>query len=164
MNLASYAKHVNRSGAMISKWLRKGCLLESAVTRTGRNVDINVEVADVLIEMMLNKSKSRRKKINVPDQLPASGKSTYGYADAITKDKYYAAALKKIALDEKNGILILKTDSDKEAFDCARTTRDAILNISGRISSILAATNDENEVDKILTKEHLQALEGLSEG
>ena len=68
----------------------------------------------------------------------------------------------KLKLQVERGELIKKADVEKEAFECARTARDALLNIPSRVSSVLAAKTKEVEVEKILDKEIRQALEALS--
>ena len=155
MNLVEYAEHSGRSKQLISRWVKPGGLLEKACRRNGRKVEIDVEMADTLIEMTLDKSKSRKHS-------PQTKAFTGTYQDALTKDKYYAAALKKLKLDREKGLLVLKVAVEKESFECARQVRDAILNIPSRIAPILAAEKAESKVEKMLVSELTQALEGLA--
>lgn len=59
--------------------------------------------------------------------------------------------------------LLRKTIVEKNTFELARRTRDAIENIPARLDAILAAETDQHKVRETLTKELKQALEGLSE-
>ena len=126
-------------------------------------------MADIILATQLDKSQSRRKEKVINQQFPETkldeklGESDDielgSFQNALTKDKYYSAALKKQKLDQGAGILTLKADEEKEAFECARQLRDNVLNVPGRISSILAAETNAFEVDKLLTQELSQALE-----
>jgi len=165
MNVTQYAKHVERSVSLISRWLKPGGLLEDAHIRANGAININVKMADLILNTQLNKSQSRRKETLITKEFPDikwddPGESEFGsLADAMTRDKYYSAALKKQKLDQIAGTLTLKADEEKEAFECARQLRDTILNVPGRISSILAAETNAFEVDKLLSQELSQALE-----
>lgn len=185
MNIIEYAKHSNRSKQLISRWVKPGGLLESVHKRspTGRII-IDVEKADYLIRTQLNTMQSRRKEEVIKKQFPpeqqikkqnfhskddskinheSDSPKIYTLQDALVKDKYYSAALKKQKLDMQAGTLVLKADVEKEAFDCARQIRDAMLNIPNRVSAILAAEKEESVIDKILTTEIIQALQTFAE-
>jgi len=163
MTPKQYAEHTGRSVQLIGRWCKPGGLIEKACKRADNNrLTINADKADALLEMTLNVSQSREKYKKGNDIDPTGG-NIGSYSDALTADKFYAAANKKLKFEQDSGKLVLKADVEKEAFEIARQVRDAILNISSRVSSILAAVNDENEVEEILTKELTQALEELSD-
>ncbi len=68
----------------------------------------------------------------------------------------------RLKLQVERGELIEKAEVEKEAFNCARTARDALLNIPSRVAAVLASMKKEAEVEKLLDKEIRQALEALS--
>lgn len=181
MNLTEYAKHIGRSVPLVSRWCVKGGKLSKAIKKKGGRKLLRVKIADAILAVSMNLSQQRLTAGNdhqqnipnkkVADHLieeedpnakkDATPKSTYGYQDALTKDKYYAAALKKLDLDQKNGIVVLKMDVEKESFECARQVRDALQNIPARIAAVVAAMTKESEVEKILDAEIRQSLEAL---
>lgn len=63
---------------------------------------------------------------------------------------------------ELTKILIPAKDVKDAAFEKARMVRDQMLNISSRISPIVAAEHDSKKVHEILDKEIRQVLEALS--
>lgn len=182
MNLSEYAAHINRSVPLISRWCRPDGKLSKAIKKSGKRKLIRVKIADAILEVSMDLSQQRLTagndhQQNIPNKQVADHlvegkaskqsdktekpKSIYGYQDALTKDKYYAAALKKLDLDQKNDILVLKMDVEKEAFECARQVRDALQNIPARIAAVVAAMTKESEIEKLLDKEIRQSLEAL---
>lgn len=186
MNQSEYAVHINRSGPLVSRWCREGGKLSRALKAHGKRKLIRVKVADAILSVSLDISQQRLTsgndhKQNIPnkqiaDHLKEENSSQgqpdksktpqgkYSYQDALIKDKYYAAALKKLELDRKNEILVLSVDVEKAAFEVARMTRDALQNIPSRVAAVLAAMAKESEVEKLLDKEIRQSLEMLVAG
>lgn len=71
------------------------------------------------------------------------------------------ADLAELQLKKLEGSLTPTHDVYSAAFNKGRTTRDSLLNIPSRVSSILAAETDSFRVEGILSKEIRQALEDL---
>jgi len=71
---------------------------------------------------------------------------------------------KKAELDYKrmSGEVIDNREVERQAFETARTVRNAILAIPSRISPLLAAQNDAHSIRTILTNELSLALEAIS--
>jgi len=157
VNLTEYAKHSGRSKPLISRWIKPGGLLEKACKRNGRNVEINAEEADALLEVMLDQSKSRRTSIP-----KGKDKLTSSYQDALAQDKYYAAALKKLKLDREEGLFVLKSDVEKTAFNTGRQIKEQCLSIADRCSPLVAAESDAFQCKQILLTEINYILEELS--
>ena len=186
MNQSEYAVHINRSGPLVSRWCREGGKLSRALKAHGKRKLIRVKVADAILSVSLDISQQRLTsgndhKQNIPNKQIAdhlreenssqgqpdkskTPQGKYSYQDALIKDKYYAAALKKLELDRKNEILVLSVDVEKAAFEVARMTRDALQNIPSRVAAVLAAMAKESEVEKLLDKEIRQSLEMLVAG
>ena len=183
MNLTEYATHVNRSIPLISRWCRPDGKLSKAIKKSGKRKLIRVKIADAILEVSMDLSQQRLTagndhQQNIPSKKVADhlveGKTSkksdkteipkgkYSYQDALIKDKYYAAALKKLDLDQKNSILVLKVDIEKESFECARMVRDALQNIPSRVAAVMAAMTTEAEIEKLLDKEIRQSLEALA--
>jgi hypothetical protein len=100
----------------------------------------------------------RRKQTGEPD---GSGPDFFK-ARAIKK--LYEARLKRLALDEKQGILLPKQDVERATFDRFRVLRDAVLNVPWRISGQLAAESDPLRIHELLEAEiraALQKFEGV---
>ena len=185
MNQQEYAQHVSRSAPLISRWCKPGGKLEGAIEKKGKRkgrkgqIFLRVDMADALMALTMDLSNQRLTSGNVlssgnakeniaqhlqePSQAKKeSPRSIYSYQDALIKDKYYAAALKKIKLDQENSVLVLRADVEKEAFEVGRQVRDALQNIPSRISATLSALDTEVEIEKILDKEIRQSLEALT--
>ena len=62
----------------------------------------------------------------------------------------------------KTGQYVDAEQVNKEAFQAARATRDALLNIPGRVSHLLASVSEADPIYEILTQEIRTALEGLA--
>ena len=84
------------------------------------------------------------------------------YSDSRTVREAYSARLMKLEYEVKTGKLVSAEDVKREYFQILRVTRDSILNIPDRISSILAAENDAARIHQLITQELHQALEELS--
>jgi hypothetical protein len=110
------------------------------------------EVSDARLE----KSGVKLPKENLAQDEPMS------YNDSRTVREAYAARLVKLEYEMKVGTIVSSDDVKQEYFQILRITRDSILNIPDRISSILAAEADPATVHLILTQELHQALEELS--
>jgi len=78
--------------------------------------------------------------------------------------KRFMALERELKVKIRKGELLPAAEVAKIAFDVARKTRDAILNIPDRISAIIAAESDEAKVREILRKELTLALAELSTG
>jgi len=83
-------------------------------------------------------------------------------ADAQKLQAQYKAALMKLEYEEKSSKLIPVEKVESDWFNIARVTRDAVLNISDRISSEIATISDVHLVNKRMTEELNKALEALS--
>lgn len=68
----------------------------------------------------------------------------------------------RLANSQRAGRLIDGEAARRDAFECARTVRDALLNIPDRISAELAAEHDAAQVRARLDEELRNALESLA--
>ena len=84
------------------------------------------------------------------------------YDQARAKKMRYAAELERLEYEQTKGNLIAIEQIEKEAFECAKNTREALTNIPDRLAPQLAATNDEFEIHKILSNEINKILMELS--
>lgn len=72
------------------------------------------------------------------------------------KERFKIARIERLALEGK---YVLESDVDKEAFECARATRDQMMAIPDRLDSVLAAESDPHEINRMLTLEVRKALD-----
>ena len=91
----------------------------------------------------------------------ACGFSTLSLAGAQEETARQKAAELKMKNDTAMGKLIDADEAEKQAFDCARLTRDAILSVPDRMAAELASITDVHEINDRLTRELTQALEDL---
>ena len=88
--------------------------------------------------------------------------SSISLSEAQRRKEIYAAELKKIELAEKQGALLRADLVRKAAFDVARKTRDAVLNVSDRIADQLLIMETALEIKKLLDHELKEALMTLT--
>lgn len=69
----------------------------------------------------------------------------------------------RLANEEKEGLLVDVAQARRQAYECARTIRDALLNLPSRLAAELAAEPDATKVHARLDEEIRLALERLAE-
>jgi hypothetical protein len=173
VTVEQFAKQRGIHSRSVRRYLADGAIPESAVIREGRFLFLNSMKAD----KALSRNATTRKELLGSESLPPpskaqpavmiettakAGTSGLSFHEARTLKERYNAALLKIELDEKTGVLVKAEQVRISAFNQARQVRDSLLNISDRISPILAAEKDQMRVAELLTAEIRQALEGLS--
>lgn len=77
--------------------------------------------------------------------------------------EHYQAELAKLEVDVKRGELVSAEAVKKEAFDLAKTIREALINIPDRVSNQFAAEADPQTIHMALSHEIQSALERLSD-
>lgn len=176
ISIPEFAKRELKSPQYIRRLIRDGKITETAVRQKGKRFLINPKqaIADLaantsymnkrpavehLEKEKQNETVSDYKKESV---INSAGLKIVSLAEAQKLQANYIAALKKIDLEERQGDVLQKTDVEQDAFNIARRTRDAILNIPDRISAELASATDTHVINSKLTKELIQALEELS--
>lgn len=82
--------------------------------------------------------------------------------DAQTRVTVQRAMALRLANRQKRGLLIPAKVARREAYECARTVRDALLNLPDRLSAELAAESDPDRVHERLDGEIRKALEALA--
>ncbi|MBV5348520.1 hypothetical protein JZU61_02475, partial [bacterium] len=83
-------------------------------------------------------------------------------ADAKILKEYWLGKIAELNYKKTSGDVIDNREVARQAFETARTVRNAILSIPSRISPLLAAKDDAHSIRDILTKELSQALEAIS--
>lgn len=126
-----------------------------------------------------DQSKPRNRIIGEPDRVRGAGEppepmtlrgsdrgngSATGYAKARAARELYQAQLTKLQLDRQRGLLVRADEVRTAAFNNARMARDQLIALPQRVSSIIAATQDVDEVRRILEEEIEQICQAISEG
>ncbi len=68
-----------------------------------------------------------------------------------------------LANAQKRGELVSAAAAERAAFDCARTVKEALLNLPDRLAAELAGESDPRRVHERLEQEVRSALESLAE-
>lgn len=167
LNLTKYAKHAGVSQQRISKLKAEG-RLEGCYTQKGRLCLFDVAATDARLAESLDPAQTIKAKVPISTSPRALDlgvrdpkKADFNQSRAV--NEYFKAELRKADYEERIGNLLRKEDVEKEAFDCARTIRDFIMNIPNRISDQLAVTGDREKIEQILKTELTNALESLSD-
>jgi len=81
------------------------------------------------------------------------------------KRKLVEENFKKVKLqnEERQKVLINKSEVDKAAADTAKSFKNLLINLPGRLSSILAAETNPREIEIILNKEFSTGLRKLAQ-
>ena len=167
IKIPEYAVLCGLSSQYIRRIIAKGIITKQAVKKKGKRFLINPEQADLDREKNVAPENRKKPKLKptVEEKETVSkqaGTNKLDYAECRRLNEQYKAGLKKLDYDQKSGRLIPADEVEREYFDIARTVRDSLMNIPGRINAILAAELDEVKVNEILTQEITQALEVLS--
>ena len=181
MGLRQYARHRGVSPSAVEKALKSG--------RIQKESDGTIDQAKADAAWNRNTSPAQQRKadpipvkpapvpakpppppIHQPTQRPANPPSAgpsmgaapnYQISRAVRET--YNAKLTRLDYEERTGKLLNAEDVAKEAFAVARRVRDRLLNIPGRMASVLASETDSKAIENLLSQELRIALEELSE-
>ncbi len=176
VGVTGYAKHRGISKSAVSQIIKAG-KIEEAVHFTkngnGKRAHIDLELADKLWNIRVAKTVQSAHS-NSDDKHPAHGITKEdneaapgqgpSYANARSIKETYSAKMAQIAYEEKSGSLCKTEDVARAAKDMSRITRDYLLTLPDKLSPILAAENDVDEIFKLLSDEVHHALDSLSKG
>ena len=90
------------------------------------------------------------------DAIPALDRSR-------SRREHYAAELARLEVMQRRGELVPVVEVRAEAFNLARSIRDALLALPDRLAPMLAATSDTAQCHRLLGEELRVALRGLSD-
>lgn len=163
MGLREYSRHRKVRLSTVQDAIAKGRI--SVVMERGKK-KIDPAIADREFDQNTDPSKQNRKPDTEPRlpqkeiaEAPKSSKPTY--QSARTMREAYSARLQKLEWETRSGEVIQVKSVRVQAFQLARTVRDAILNVPDRIAAILAAETDPRIVHDLLSKELNSALQEL---
>ena len=75
--------------------------------------------------------------------------------------EYYQGLKAKLDYEKECELLVLKDDVERAAYEISRITRNKLLSIPARVSSIVASMNDKREVQSYIYDEIYNALSEL---
>ena len=169
-----YATLRKVSPAAVTKWLEAGKLgpLGDAYVKNGRRYLIDSLKADRYLEINGKLTNQRLDFGSGPvvgdpgDGIPANGtepvKKLDSYREATTWKIRYEALQKQHDYEISIGKYVLADDVKAAAFNKARTIRDMLLNIPSKLSPVLAAESDNEQVYALLNDEIRLVLEELA--
>ena len=140
LNSSQLSKAFQVSKVTIRNWIDRGCPHEKSDKGNS-----------FMLSEVIDWHRSRYLKSVQPDEFQKS-KATR---------EHFKALLTELEYKERSGELISSQDVKELMFDTARLTRDAILNIPNRLSSLLANQN-RDKIHEMLTQELRQSLENLA--
>jgi hypothetical protein len=94
--------------------------------------------------------------------VPQPTSSARGYAQARAARETFEAKLAKAKYEQMMEQLVNADEVKVAAFNRARRTRDLLLALPDRLSAVLAAESDADEVHRLLTEEVTRCCEELS--
>ena len=149
MTQADYARHRGVSRAMVTKWVNAGTIKR---TTRGR---IKVAEADAVLDELAT--------ARVQKQEARTTVAGITYTQARTMKEAFAAKMAKLEYEKRQGQLIEKSEAQRQAFNAARRTRDALLAVGSRTAALARAAKSDFEAEQIITREIQNALENLSQ-
>ena len=163
ITMAELAKLKNVSRMAVSKKVKSGKLDGAIVNHNGKKL-VNKDEAFRLWELQAPPSRVKsvrtqlKKEIN---SLPAD--SIPDFAESKAKRDFYLAELAKLDVEEKKKQLVSVDEIKKSSFAKARSIREALTNLTDRLSHQLAGEDDATVIHNLLSTEHREALENLAQ-
>lgn len=143
VNLKQLSKIIQVSQVTLRDWIQKGMPAQ----RTEKGYLCNPDSVFKWREQFLAEKKQ----------------NSEGYEQARTERMLWLARQSQLNYERGSGKLVDAESVRQAAFEKARLVRDSLLNISARISPLLAAEKDTKKVHEILDREIRQSLEVLSQ-
>ena len=139
------------------RWLDRDLALELWNRNTLRTHNARVSRPDPVEVKPAKTAKELKAKV---EQLPDDAIPDLNESRA--RREHYQAELAKLEVDHRRNELVAADGVKKEAFNVAKTVREALINIPDRVANLLAAETDATAIHMALTDEITQALEGLA--
>ncbi len=161
VSIRQYAKERGCSHEAVRRAIAAG-RLKKAVTKKGRNYDIDILKANQEWELNTDDTKQN----NMGSQATIKSPSL---AQARAVREMYAARLTQLEFEEKSGLLCKVADVKLEYFQKTRVARDALLNVPVRVVSELGGLvgditdQQRHDILQLLNQEMNSALEQLAE-
>lgn len=156
VSLRALARHLDVSEAAVRKGVKSGRLSRSIGSSKGRPVVL--DVATAALEWAAGATKPR-----VPRSAPSAPASGGSLVDAQLRVARARAMSIRLLNRQRSGRLISAEAARREAFESARSIRDAVLAVPDRLSAELAAEPDAARVHARLRAELMAALEMVAE-
>lgn len=164
MTQAEYARHRRVSKPYITKLAKNGVLVM-------RNGKVDVQASDTVLD---DKPVA---DVDVPPAAPPGAMSSRGdrpateplgqagasFGQARTIEMVFRAKLRRLEFETKQGRLIEAEGVRKRIAEHVRALRDGLLGLPDRLSSSLAAENDQRKIHVLLKTELTRELEALSQ-
>ena len=161
----TYAVRSRIAAAVVEKdgkrWLDRDLAFELWNKNTLRNNSAKVSLPDPVEQVVLppaprTKADVAKRLAQLPDDaIPELNESR-------ARREHYQAELAKLDVDHRRNELVAADAVKKEAFNVAKTVREALINIPDRVANLLAAESDASAIHMALTQEITQALERLA--
>lgn len=187
ISVPEYSKLIGKTPQYINRTIKSRKITKKALKKKGSRFLVDPDQANkdlmdntsyvnkkpVVKHSLKKPEKETKKKPNSsddpnPEQMAKTsikaGTSGLSMSQAQTIQAQYKAALLKLEYEEKSGKLVAVEQVGKEAYDCGRRTRDAILNVPDRVVAEIISSADIHKGTKILIEALTEALEELTNG
>jgi len=155
MGIREYARHRNVKQASVTDAINSGRIADAVILQRG-NKKIACELAD---ELWLRNTKENNKNSQT---LYHNNTASQSYSKARAAKETFAAKNLQLAYEKKAGKLCNTDDVKALAQGLGRVVRDRLLALPEKLSPILSAEQDQDEIRDILEKNITIALEDLS--
>ncbi len=159
MSYREYAKHRGVSPEAVSKAVKTGRISASSKGK------IDPAIADQEWEANTDPSRNPSRAAKATDGEAEAASVSGGlppYAQSRAIREAYEARLSKLEYEVKTGKLINADEVRVVVFNVGRITRDKLMGLPDRVSSILSGLRDSHEIHKLLSAEIRLICEELS--
>lgn len=181
-SIRAAAKEIGIAHSSLNKAIRLGRITRSIVSEPDGETKIDVEALRVeWAEKSSRRAPTPATRVRQPhavsiaelddeseaDDVPAEfdegegGSDAEKYLKARAKREAYTAKLTQLKYEEQAGTLVAADQVKKEAFDLARSIRDALFNLPDRLAQEFANETNPFVINRRLSAEIRHALEGL---
>lgn len=166
LSIREYARHRRAAGLKGGTPSAVHKAIVSGRIKRDENGLIDQSVADGAWDAATGEARALPQRIAQQPAVDGSNRqpAAPSYAASRAIREAYAARMAKIAYEEKIGSVVSAESVKDAAFNCARETRRAILDVPCRLSELLAAETNPAAIESLLTKELIAALDSLSNG
>jgi len=170
LSMTDFAKRRDVKLKDIKQAIKDGIIPEEAVTLGSNNRKIiNVEIAERAWNKHYGYEPAFKEEEKVGSgyrkgSMMVDEESMPLYSKARASKTAYEAKIAQVKYEELTGSLVKVEEVKTVAKDIGRNLRDALMNIPNKLSPVLAAETNVDEVSKVLEAEIRAALENLSRG
>jgi len=154
MSQAEYARSRGVSKSAITRFKQRGYFEGAIFEKDGKTL-LDSEKADELLAERLDPSRGGKRDESEKESSPEER----SFLEARTWSERYRAADRRLTYEIRAGKYILKSEVREQNFAIARIARDQLMNMSARLTPLIAAETDASRITELLDTEIRAVIE-----